>query len=164
MNHARRQRFEGGSAKETVAEFVYRPNACRKSYRLIVVRKDLSVEKGQQVLFADYRYFFYITNDRTNCAADIVFRANDRCNQENLHAQLKHGVCALDAPVDNLVSNWAYMVMRSLAWNLKAWLARRLAERKPARCQWHTIVIDEMEVLLAEPLMPEPDYNDEYPW
>ena len=37
--------------------------------------------------------------------------ANDRCDQENLHAQLKGGVRALHAPVDNLVSNWAYMVM-----------------------------------------------------
>ena len=26
-------------------------------------------------------------------------------------------------PVDNLVSNWAYMVMASLAWTLKAWFA-----------------------------------------
>ena len=26
-------------------------------------------------------------------------------------------------PVDNLVSNWAYMVMASLAWSLKAWSA-----------------------------------------
>ena len=60
--------------------------------------------------------------------AEIVFAANDRCNQENLHAQLKHGVCALQAPVDNLVSNWAYMVMTALAWNLKAWLALRLPE------------------------------------
>ena len=49
------------------------------------------------------------------------FSANDRCNQENLHAQLKGGVRALHAPVDNLVSNWAYMVMTALAWNLKAW-------------------------------------------
>ena len=30
---------------------------------------------------------------------------------------------ALQAPVDTLVSNWAYMVMTSLAWNLKAWFA-----------------------------------------
>ena len=81
------------------------------------------MEKGEQVLFDDYRYFFYLTNDRTSPAAEIVFRANDRCNQENLHAQLKHGVCALQAPVDNLVSNWAYMVMTALAWNLKAWWA-----------------------------------------
>ena len=114
---------------EMVAEFDYRPTACRQSYRLIVVRKNLSVEKGEQVLFADYRYFFYITNDRTSTAAEIVLSANDRCNQENLHAQLKHGVCALQAPVDNLVSNWAYMVMTALAWNLKAWLALQLPEQ-----------------------------------
>lgn len=114
---------------ETVAEFEYRPTACRQSYRLIVVRKNLSVEKGEQVLFDDYRYFCYLTNDRTSTPAAIVFRANDRCNQENLHAQLKHGVCALEAPVDTLVSNWAYMVMTALAWNLKAWLALQLPEQ-----------------------------------
>ncbi len=114
---------------EMVAEFAYVPSACRKSYRLVVLRKNLSVEKGERVLFDDYRYFFYLTNDRTSPAAEIVLRANDRCNQENLHAQLKHGVCALQAPVDNLVSNWAYMVMTALAWNLKAWLALHLPEQ-----------------------------------
>ena len=31
-------------------------------------------------------------------------------------------------PVDNLVSNWAYMVMASLAWSLKAWLGLMLPE------------------------------------
>jgi hypothetical protein len=31
-------------------------------------------------------------------------------------------------PVDNLVSNWAYMVMASLAWTLKAWSALLLPE------------------------------------
>jgi len=114
---------------EHVAECAYQPTACRKSYRLIVLRKNLSVEKGECVLFEDYRYFFYLTNDRSTSATDIVFLANDRCNQENLHAQLKSGVRALQAPVDNLVSNWAYMVMSALAWNLKAWLALVLPEQ-----------------------------------
>jgi hypothetical protein len=41
----------------------------------------------------------------------------------NLIAQLKGGVPALTTPVDNLVSNWAYMVMASLAWSLKVWSA-----------------------------------------
>jgi len=43
---------------EQVAEFNYRPSACRETYRMIVVRKNLSVEKGEQVLFEDIRYFF----------------------------------------------------------------------------------------------------------
>ena len=32
-------------------------------------------------------------------------------------------------PVDNLVSNWAYMVMAALAWSLKAWSALVLPEQ-----------------------------------
>jgi Transposase DDE domain group 1 len=133
---------------ETVAEFDYRPTACRTSYRLIVVRKNLSVEKGEQVLFDDYRYFFYLTNDRTSSAAEIIFAANDRCNQENLHAQLKHGVCALQAPVDNLVSNWAYMVMTALAWNLKAWLALQLPEQPGRWAERHSA--EKQTVLMME--------------
>jgi Transposase DDE domain group 1 len=112
-------RLEG----EEVAEFPYRPVACKNAYRMIVLRKDLAVEKGEQRLFDDYRYFFYLTNDWKSSPAEIVFEANDRCNQENLHAQLKGGVRALQAPVDTLESNWAYMVMVGLAWNLKAWWA-----------------------------------------
>jgi len=108
---------------EEVAEMPYRPTACKNTYRLIVVRKNLSVEKGEVRLFDDYVYFYYLTNDWTSSPAQIVFEANQRCNQENLHAQLKGGVRALTAPVDNLESNWAYMVMTALAWNLKAWFA-----------------------------------------
>jgi len=108
---------------EMVAEFEYQPSACNRSYRMVVVRKRLAHDKGQMRLFEEYRYFFYITNDRTTPADQIVFKANDRCDQENLIAQLKSGVKALTAPVDNLVSNWAYMVMASLAWSLKAWSA-----------------------------------------
>jgi hypothetical protein len=108
---------------EEVAEMPYRPSACKNIYRLIVVRKNLSVEKGGVWLFDTYVYFYYLTNDQTSSAATIVFEANQRCNQENLHAQLKGGVRALTAPVNNLESNWAYMVMTGLAWNLKAWFA-----------------------------------------
>ena len=113
---------------EHVAEFDYRPTKCRKRYRIVVLRKNLSVERGEQVLFDDIRYFFYVTNDRTSSAAQIVGQANQRCNQENLIEQLKNGVQALRMPVDNLVSNWAYMVMASLPWTLKAWFALWLPE------------------------------------
>ena len=109
--------------EEMVAEFEYRPVACKKSYRMIVLRKLVGVDKGQMRLFEEYRYFFYITNNRKMTANEVVFSANDRCEQENLIAQLKSGVRALTAPVDDLVSNWAYMVMGSLAWSLKAWSA-----------------------------------------
>jgi hypothetical protein len=88
---------------EDVTEFPYTPTACRQSYRVVVVRKNLSVEKGERVLFDDIRYFFYITNDHVAAAEEIVARANGRCDQENLIEQLKNGVAALRMPVDDLV-------------------------------------------------------------
>lgn len=104
-----------------MAEFDYRPTHCRKTYRMVVVRKNLSVEKGEHRLFDEVRFFFYITNDREMTAHEIVFFANDRCDQENVIGQLKTGVNALRMPTDDLESNWAYMVIAALAWNLKAW-------------------------------------------
>jgi hypothetical protein len=114
---------------EEVAEFEYTPTKCTKSYRVVVVRKNISVEKGESVLFDDVRYFFYITNDVSTSTDDVVFLANERCDQENLIEQLKNGVKAMRMPVDTLVSNWAYMVMASLAWTLKAWFGLLLPER-----------------------------------
>jgi len=119
---------------EEVAEFDYRPTACANTYRMVVIRKHISREKGEQVLFPEIRYFFYLTNDREWTAEDVVFEANDRCNQENLLAQLHGGTHALAAPVDALVSNGAWMVMTALAWTLKAWWALLLPE-SPGRWQ-----------------------------
>jgi hypothetical protein len=36
---------------------------------------------------------------------------------------LKNAVNALRVPLYDLVSNWAYMVMAALAWNIKSWFA-----------------------------------------
>jgi hypothetical protein len=94
---------------------------------MVVVRKTISVEQGEERWFEDIRYFFYLTNDHETPAAEIVFLANDRCNQENLIEQLQR-VGATRMPVDTLLSNWAYMVMAALAWTLKAWFALRLPD------------------------------------
>jgi hypothetical protein len=113
---------------EEVAEFNYQPTACSQVYRMVVVRKNISKEKGELRLFDEVRYFFYITNEWVSETAEIVFSANDRCDQENLLSQLHSGCRALTAPVDNLESNWAYMVMTALAWDLKAWWALLMPE------------------------------------
>jgi hypothetical protein len=115
--------------KEYVAEFDYSPTKCKKTYRVIVVWKDLEITRGQLWLFDDVRCFFYITNDRESSADEIVFKANHRCNQENHIQQFKSGVHALTAPLNTLESNWAYMAMALLAWSLKAWAALLLPEQ-----------------------------------
>jgi hypothetical protein len=129
---------------EDVAEFDYRPGACKRSYRVVALRKNISVERGDLVLFDEIRYFFYITNDRRLSAEDVVREAGQRCNQENLIEQLKNGVRALHAPVNTLNANWAYMVMAALAWNLKAWTALLL----PVHPRWRVLHEHEKERLL----------------
>ena len=115
--------------REHVAEFRYQPGKCERPYRVVVLRKTLSVDRGQRLLWEEVRYFFYITNIEEMAPEEIVFFCNDRCNQENLIEQLKNGLNALRMPVGDLVSNWAYMVMASLAWTLKAWFALMVRDR-----------------------------------
>jgi hypothetical protein len=106
---------------EQVVEFEYQPRKCERIYRVVAVRKNITVERGELALFDEIRYFFYITNDWKLTSPEVVEEANQRCNQENLIGQLKSGVHALHAPVNTLNANWAYMVAASLAWSLKAW-------------------------------------------
>jgi hypothetical protein len=108
---------------EQVAEFNYRPGACRQDYLVVVLRKHLVIEKKGVKVDEEVRYFFYITNQWAWEPAAVVYFANDRGNQENLIEQLKNGVRALRAPSNTLLSNGAYMVIAALAWSLKAWLA-----------------------------------------
>jgi hypothetical protein len=61
---------------EAVAAFAYRPTACRKTYTVVALRKDLAIEQGQTRLFDDVRYFFYLTNGPDATPAEVVFQAN----------------------------------------------------------------------------------------
>jgi hypothetical protein len=110
---------------EDVAEFTYRPGKCRRAYRVVVLRKNISRMRGEHALIDEVRYFFYFTTypGDTHTPAQVVELANDRCDQENIVGQLKSGINALHAPVDDLHSNWAYMLIAALAWNIKSWHA-----------------------------------------
>ena len=115
---------------ESYAEFAYRPTACAKSYRMIVVRKEIDVTSGQILLFQTDKYFFYITNEDAAeyAGQQVVEAANQRCNQENTISQLK--ACgALSAPLNDLESNGAYMLFASLAWTLKLWCGMMIRTR-----------------------------------
>ena len=97
---------------------------------MVVLRKNLSVHRGENALFDQIRYFFYISNRRDLAWDQIVQDANQRCNQENVIEQLKNGVNAMRIPVNDLNSNWAYMVIAALAWNLKAWFGLMVPNRE----------------------------------
>ena len=129
---------------EELAEFDYTPSKATKTYRMVVLKKNILEEKGQQCLGNKVRYFFYITNDRSLSLAEIVAESNQRCNQENLLAQLKGGVRSLHSPLKTLVANWAYMVIASLAWTLKAWFALLL----PSSPRWKDLHDEQREQVL----------------
>ena len=104
-------RFKGDENKvligEDMAEIEYQPLKCSRPYRLLIVRKNISVQKGERALFDEIRYLFYITNRLDDPGEQIVSLANGRCHQENVIEQLKNGVNAMRMPVDDLLSNWA---------------------------------------------------------
>jgi hypothetical protein len=135
------------TTKEDVVDFDWKPVACKRTYRVVALRKNLSIERGkapQREMFEAIRYFFYITNDLTLGIDEVIHEARHRCNQENLIEQLKNDVHALRAPTNTLNSNWAYMVMASIAWSLKAWLALML----PVVDRWKQKHLDERVRLL----------------
>ena len=82
------------------------------------------------LLFDEIRYFFYVTTRRDLSAMEVIQFAHERCDQENVIAQLKGGINAMRMPVNDLNSNWAYMVMASLAWSLKAWFGLLMPRKK----------------------------------
>lgn len=128
-NHKKQIVIENGYknlalVNESYSEFEYQPTRCERAYRMVVVRKEIQCSSGQQRLFDDdqVRYFFYITNatKKDLPTREVIRGANRRCNQENTISQLK--ACqSLTAPLNDLTSNWAYMVFASLAWTLKQW-------------------------------------------
>jgi hypothetical protein len=136
---------------EYITEIAYTPSCSTKTYRMIALRKIIRAEKHQALLFRETRYHFYVTNvtEKILSTRAVVAEANARCNQENLIEQLKNGVQGMRMASDGLVSNWAYLVIAALAWNLKAWLAicwpateqRRELRRMEFRRFLHTLML-----------------------
>ncbi len=49
---------------ESVNDMTYQPEKCKQKHRLVILRKNISVQKGKRVLFDDVRYFFYVAGER----------------------------------------------------------------------------------------------------
>jgi hypothetical protein len=117
--------------KEDVVDFAHQFRYCKEIYRVVALRKNIATEQRNLLLFEEYRYFFYVTNDWELPSIEVVKEANQRCNQENLNSQLKSDAHALRAPLNTLNANWAYMVISSLAFSLKQWFAFSIPIENP---------------------------------
>lgn len=138
-----REYYNQHLCREDIAEFDYRPRACKVPYRVVALRKIITHERGQRLLYAEHRYLFYITN--TDLPVErVVEMANERCNQERTIGELKSGVNALRMPLGDLRSNRAHSVIATLAWNLSRWVGLAL----PVRGRWRARHADEKEQVL----------------
>lgn len=139
-----REYYNQHLVREDIAQFDYRPGACKVPFRIVVLRKIITHERGQKFLLAEHRYLFYITN--TDVAAErVVELANERCSQERTIGELKSGVNALRMPLGDLHSNWAYSVIATLAWNLSRWIGLVL----PIHGRWKSKHSDEKRQVIA---------------
>ena len=126
-----REYYNQHHCREDIAEFDYQPGKCKVPFRMVALRKVITHERGQRLLYVENRYLFYITN--TDVSAErVVELSNERCNQERTIGELKSGANALRMPLGDLLSNWAYSVIATLAWNLSRWTGLAL----PAVGRW----------------------------
>ena len=124
------------TVRESVAEFPYRPGWADRDYRIVVRRQLVETSRGQEVLFEQYRYRFFITNIPDMTPAEVVRFAYGRCNQENTIEQLKNGMATMKMPTGELVANAAFLMAGQLAWNLRAWLSLLALPEESLRWEW----------------------------
>ena len=80
-------RVQDALEREEIAEIDYRPSKAQRTYRMVILRKTILVEKGQQRLLPQRRYHFYVTNIPAAelATAGVVRENNRRCNQDARH-------------------------------------------------------------------------------
>jgi hypothetical protein len=83
---------------EALAEIEYQPVKCQRKYRVVILRKNISVQKGRKRSSMRCATSSTSPTGRTS-PEKIVGLANGRCDQENVIEQLKNGVNAMRMPV-----------------------------------------------------------------
>jgi hypothetical protein len=81
----------------------------------VIIRKNLSIEEHGARLFDDYRYFFYLTNDRQSSAAEIVFSAEEQ--RRVLRMEFRTFVEAFIRIPCQVLRTGRQLVCRLLGWN-----------------------------------------------
>jgi len=123
--------------KQWVAETTYRPQDAEQDYRLIVRRQLIETYQGQQLLFADYRYRYVVTNFPAEVSTEeVIDHTYQRCDQENLIEQMGSGLAGWRMPVAEFDGNSAWLETARLAWNLGKWIAQLALPAEVVRWEW----------------------------
>jgi hypothetical protein len=136
---ARARRYqEVRREREWVAEALYQPHGCQKSYRLVIRRQKLRIRDRQGELFTDYRYRFVLTDipKSEKDAAAVTRFYYQRCDQENAIEQAKNGLHGFRMPTGTLLANGAFLLAAQVAWCLKSWLSLVALPAETLRWEW----------------------------
>jgi DDE family transposase len=122
--------------KQWVAE-VAQTDADGKPYRLVIRRQLIEHRQGQRSLFDEYRYRYIVTDLPASVSTqDAVDLTYERCDQENVIAQLGSGLAAWRMPVAEFDGNSAWLEIARLAWNLGKWIALLALPAEVVRWEW----------------------------
>lgn len=92
--------------------------------RFIAKRREEKPGDKQSVMdFVKYKYHVVVTNDQDKKPAECMRFATGRCNVENRLKEMVHGLSLNHLPGKYFISNWAYLLMVVLAYNLGVWMS-----------------------------------------
>jgi hypothetical protein len=122
--------------KQWIAEVV-QTDVDGKPYRLAIRRQLIEHREGQRSLFEEYRYRYIVTSLPASVSTqDVVDLTYERCDQENMIAQLGSGLAAWRMPVAEFDGNSAWLEIARLAWNLGKWIAQLALPAEVVRWEW----------------------------
>ena len=108
-----------------------------KPYRLVIRRHLIEHREGQRLLFDEHRYRYVVTDLPASVSTqDAVDLTYERCDQENVIAQLGSGLAAWRMPVAEFDGNSAWLEIARLAWNLGKWVALLALPAEVVRWEW----------------------------
>jgi len=124
--------------QQWVAEVPWQPpRGSSKTYRLVIRRQRIEHSEGQQVLFEEYRYRYVVTDlPQSWSAEDVIDATYQRCDQENVIAQMGSGLAMWRMPVGEFAGNSAWLEIARLAWNLGKWIAQLVLPAEVVRWEW----------------------------
>ena len=120
-----------------LAEVPWQPPDSDKTYRVIIRRQRIAHYTGFVFLRYEERYRYVVTNLPTSWSAQqVVDETYQRCDQENVIAQMGSGLAAWRMPVGEFMGNCAWLEIARLAWNLAKWIAQLALPAEVVRWEW----------------------------
>ena len=124
---------------EQVAELHYRIKGGPPRRFIAKRREEKPGDKQMTMDFVKYKYHVVVTNDGEMNPGDCMRFATGRCNVENRLKEMVHGLSIHRLPGKFFMSNWAYLLMVVLAYNLGIWMCSYALSERHGKISFKTL-------------------------